>query len=282
MYAKDLLQDRVIVVTGGGSGLGRAMALRCAELGAKLVLAGRRQEKIDAVAAEVAERGSEALAVSTDIRDYAAVEGMVQAGVERFGRIDSLINNAAGNFICPTEELSPGGFQAIVSIVLNGTFHATHAVGKQLIAQGDGGSILSITAVYAPAGSAFVVPSACAKSGVLALTRSLAVEWARHQIRLNAIAPGPFPTKGAWSRLVPPGMDEELFKKKIPLRRYGEHEELANLAVYLLSEQSGYVTGQQIAIDGGESVNLGMFNALTELDPELVAAGMRAMRPTKG
>ena len=150
-----------------------------------------------------------------------------------------------------------------------------------MIAQGTGGSILSITAVYAPAGSAFVVPSACAKSGVLALTRSLAVEWARHKIRLNAIAPGPFPTKGAWSRLVPPGMDEELFKKKIPLRRYGEHIELANLAVYLLSEQSGYVTGQQFAIDGGESVNMGMFNALTELPPELVAAGMRAMRPKK-
>jgi len=281
MYADGVLKDKVVVVTGGGSGLGRSMALRCAELGAKLVLAGRRQEKLDEVVGEITAAGGEALGISTDIRDYDAVSGMVQQAVERFGKIDCLVNNAAGNFICPTEELSPNGFNAIVSIVLNGTFHVTHAVGKHMIERGEGGSILSLTAVYAPAGSAFVVPSACAKSGVLALTRSLAVEWGRHKIRLNTIAPGPFPTKGAWSRLVPPGMDEELFKRKIPLRRYGEHSELANLAVYLLSDYSGYVTGQQFAIDGGESVNLGMFNALTELPHEVLAAGMRAMRPQK-
>ena len=281
MYADGVLKDKVVVVTGGGSGLGRAMALRCAELGAKLVLAGRRQEKLDEVAGEISAAGGEALGISTDIRDYDAVTGMVQQAVERFGKVDCLVNNAAGNFICPTEELTPNGFNAIVSIVLNGTFHVTHAVGKHMIERGEGGSILSLTAVYAPAGSAFVVPSACAKSGVLALTRSLAVEWGRHKIRLNTIAPGPFPTKGAWSRLVPPGMDEELFKRKIPLRRYGEHSELANLAVYLLSDHSGYVTGQQFAIDGGESVNMGMFNALTELPHEVLAAGMRAMRPKK-
>jgi NAD(P)-dependent dehydrogenase (short-subunit alcohol dehydrogenase family) len=281
VYQSDLLKDKVIVITGGGSGLGKSMALRCAELGAKLVITSRRQEVIDAAVAEIEAKGAEGLAVRCDVRDYANVEAMAKAAVERFGRIDCLINNAAGNFLCPTEELSPGGFNAVVGIVLGGTFNCTHAVGKQMIAQGTGGNILSITTTYATGGSAFVIPSACAKAGVLIMMRSLAVEWARHKIRCNAIAPGPFPTEGAWQRLIPPGMDEVLSPDRIPARRFGEHQELADLAAYLLSDASGYITGQEITIDGGESLMAGEFNGFTLMDPENVAQVMRAMRPPK-
>jgi len=281
MFQTDLLQDKVVVVTGGGTGLGKSMALRFAGLGARLVLTSRRQEVIDAAKAEVEAEGAEALAVTSDVRDYASVEAMVQAAVERFGRVDALVNNAAGNFLCPTEELSPGGFTAVVGIVLQGSFNATLAAGKQMIAQGGGGSILSITTTYATSGSAYVVPSACAKAGVLVLMKSLAVEWAKHGIRCNAIAPGPFPTEGAWEKLVPPGFDAALGKEKIPLKRYGEHHELANLASFLLSDGAGYVTGHEVTIDGGESLMAGEFNGLTLMDPENVAQVMRMMRPEK-
>lgn len=282
MFAPDMLQDKVVVVTGGGSGLGKSMALRCAELGAKLVLTSRRQEVIDAAAAEVAQAGGEALAVRCDVREREQVDAMVAAAVERFGRIDALVNNAAGNFLCPAEELSANGFNAVVSIVLTGTFHCTQAVGQQLIAQGGGGSILSITTTYAEKGSAYVLPSACAKAGVLAMMRSLAVEWARHQIRCNAIAPGPFPTEGAWSRLIPDALADRLGPGMIPAKRFGEHHELTNLAAFLLSDASPYLTGQQVTIDGGSSLMAGDFNMLTTFDPEQVAQVMRAMKPKQG
>ncbi|RMG11843.1 MAG: SDR family oxidoreductase, partial [Planctomycetota bacterium] len=271
----------VIVVTGGGTGLGKSMALRFAELGARLVIASRRREVIEAAVAEVEERGAQGLAVPCDVRDPAAVDALVARAVERFGRIDALVNNAAGNFLCPTEELSPGGFDAVVRIVLHGTFHCTRAVGRQMIAQGDGGSILSITTTYATTGSAYVVPSACAKAGVRALTKSLAVEWARHGIRCNAIAPGPFPTEGAWSRLVPEGLEEVLSPERIPAGRFGEHRELADLASFLLSDGAAYITGQEVTIDGGESLMAGEFNGLTRMDPARLAAVLRAMRPPK-
>ena len=221
------------------------------------------------------------LAVACDIRDYAQVEAMVAKSVERFGRIDCLLNNAAGNFLCPSEELSPNGFNAVVGIVLQGSFHCTLAVGKQMIAQGQGGNILSITTTYAESGSAYVLPSACGKAGVLVMTRSLAVEWAKYNIRCNAIAPGPFPTEGAWAKLVPPGMDEAFSADRIPARRFGEHHALANLASYLLSEGSAYITGQNIMIDGGESLMAGEFNGLTQMDPQNVAQVMKMMRPQK-
>ncbi len=281
MFQKDLLQDKVIVVTGGGSGLGKSMALRFGELGAKLVVTSRRQEVIDAAVGELEAKGAEGLAVACDVRDYGQVEAMVAKTVERFGRVDALINAAAGNFLCPTEELTPGGFNAVVQIVLGGTFNCTHAVGKQMIAQGTGGSILSITTTYAEVGSSYVIPSACGKAGVLVLMRSLAVEWAKYKIRCNAIAPGPFPTEGAWAKLVPPGMEEVLSPDKIPARRFGEHHELANLASYLLADGSAYITGRQITIDGGESLMAGEFNGLTLLDPQNVAQVMRMMRPQK-
>jgi NAD(P)-dependent dehydrogenase (short-subunit alcohol dehydrogenase family) len=281
VFASDMLQDRVIVVTGGGTGLGKSMALRFAELGAKLVLTSRRQEVIDAAAGEVGQRGAEALAVPCDIRQRDQVDAVVAAAVERFGTIDGLVNNAAGNFLCPSEELSPNGFQAVVDIVLNGTFHCTQAVGKQMIAQGTGGNVLSITTTYADNGSAFVLPSACAKAGVLVMMRSLAVEWARHSIRCNAIAPGPFPTEGAWSKLVPDMLADTLGANNIPAKRFGEHHELANLAAFLMSDAAPYLTGQQITIDGGTSLMAGDFNMLTTMDPENVAQIMRAMRPSK-
>jgi NAD(P)-dependent dehydrogenase (short-subunit alcohol dehydrogenase family) len=282
MFESTLLKDKVIVVTGGGTGLGLSMALRFAELGAKLAITSRRQEVIDKSAEAIRAKGVEALAVPCDVRDYAGVEAMIAKVVETFGRVDCLVNNAAGNFLCPTEELSPGGFNAIVGIVLGGTFNCTLAAGKQMIKQGDGGNVLSITTTYAETGSAYVVPSACGKAGVLALTRSLAVEWAKYKIRFNAIAPGPFPTKGAWERLVPPDIAAAMMSKdRIPARRFGEHHELANLAAYLLAGGSDYLTGQQISIDGGESLMNGQFNGLTLVDPTMVSEVMSKMRPKK-
>lgn len=282
MYQADLLQGKVIVVTGGGTGLGKSMALRCAELGAKLVLTGRRVEVVEAAAAEIAAAGGEALGLACDVRVYEQVEALIAASVARFGRVDCLINNAAGNFLCPSEKLSPNGFASIVGIVLQGSFHCTLAFGRQVIAQGGleggGGSVLSITTTYATHGSAYVLPSACAKSGVLTMTKSLAVEWAKYGIRLNAIAPGPFPTEGAWAKLMPPGMEDVLSPNKIPLRRFGEHHELANLAVFLLSDQAGYITGREVTIDGGESLMAGEFNPLTLMDPAAVAQVLEFMR----
>jgi NAD(P)-dependent dehydrogenase (short-subunit alcohol dehydrogenase family) len=206
---------------------------------------------------------------------------MVKQTVEAYGRVDGLVNNAAGNFLCPTETLSPGGFNAVVQIVMYGSFHCTAAVGRQLIEQQSGGSILSIVTTYAWTGSAYVVPSAMAKAGVLAMTRSLAVEWARHGIRCNAIAPGPFPTEGAWSRLAPPGFGEDMLAKKVPLGRCGRPEELANLSAYLLADGSAYVTGECVTIDGGEWLMAGEFNEYTKHDPQAVAQLMATLRPPK-
>ena len=284
MFRADLLHDKVVVVTGGGTGLGRSMSLRFAELGARLVLTSRTQGHLDAVAAEITAQGGQALAVACDVRRPEQVDAMVAAAVAHFGRIDVLVNNAAGNFLAQTETLSPNGFRTVVDIVLNGTFHCTSAVGKQLIAQGQGGSILSIVATYTDTGSAFVVPSACAKSGVLTMMRSLAVEWARHKIRCNAIAPGPFPTEGAFSRLIPPGLEDQMTamaKHRIPAGRYGEHHELANLASYLLADESAYITGECVVIDGGERLMAGEFNAMTALDPTALGQIFSAMRPKK-
>lgn len=284
MFRQDLLQDKVVVVTGGGTGLGRSMALRFSELGARVVLTSRKRDHLDPVAAEIEKRGGEALAVTCDVRDFPSVESMVKEAVGRFGRIDVLVNNAAGNFLAQTETLSPNGFAQVVNIVLSGSFHCTLACGRQMITQGTGGSILSIVTTYAWTGSAYVVPSACAKAGVLAMTRSLAVEWARYKIRCNAIAPGPFPTEGAWGKLVPPGLEESmqaLGPKKIPAGRFGEHHELANLAAYLLADGSAYITGECVVIDGGEWLMGGEFNGFTQFDQAALGQLFSAMRPKK-
>ena len=252
MFESGLLKGKSIIVTGGGTGLGKSMATRFAELGADLVITSRRQNVIDETAEALRQYGGKVLAVACDVRDPDQVQNMVDHTVNEFGKIDILLNNAAGNFISPTEDLSPNAFKTVVDIVLNGTFNCTQAAGK-VMRKNKGGVILNIVTTYAWTGSGYVVPSACAKAGVLAMTRSLAVEWAKYGIRTVAIAPGPFPTKGAWSRLAPPGLGiKKKMINRIPLKRVGEHHELANLASYLVSEQAGYINGEVVTIDGGE------------------------------
>ena len=274
MYASDLLRGRTIVVTGGGSGLGAEMARRFAELGAQAVLLGRRQEKLDEVAAQIRAAGGTAIAMACDIRDAAAVE----RAATHVGPVDGLVNNAAGNFLAAAEDLSPNGFRAVVDIVLNGTFHCTSAFGKKMIAASRG-SIVNIVTTYAWTGSAFVLPSACAKAGVLAMTRSLAVEWAAYGIRVNAIAPGPVHTEGAFSRLMPDPQLTEMAKNRIPLKRFGTPREIADAAVFLLSDGAAYVTGDCLTVDGGEWLkNGGEFSYATDFDRENVKQMFRAMR----
>ena len=282
MFQQNLLAGRVILITGGGTGLGRSRALRLAELGAKLFLVARREEPLAQTAQQVRGAGAACGYAVCDVRDPAAVEAAVAAAEEQFGRVDTLINNAAGNFIARTEKLSPNAFAAVVGIVLHGTFHCTLALGRRWIAARQPGTVLNIVTTYAAsgAGSGFVVPSACAKAGVLALTRSLAVEWARYNIRLNAIAPGPFPTEGAWSRLMPSNEYEEHARNYHPMKRFGRHEELANLAAYLVSEQAGYINGECVVIDGGLWLRgAGEFNDLLELPDSVWEAMEQARRP---
>jgi NAD(P)-dependent dehydrogenase (short-subunit alcohol dehydrogenase family) len=258
------------------------MARRFAELGAAVAICGRRPEPLEETAAAIRrDTGGEVLAQPCDVRDGAAVDALASAVVERFGKVTGLVNNAAGNFLAQTEKLSSNGFRIVVDIVLTGTFHATTAVARRMIERGEGGAILSIVTTYAWTGSAFVVPSAAAKAGVLAMTRSLAVEWGRHRIRCNAIAPGPFPTEGAFSRLMAPGM-EEMALRKVPLGRFGEATELADLAAFLMSPGARYMNGEVVTIDGGEWLNGGEFNWLTTLPHEQVDAAFAAMRPKKG
>lgn len=282
MFKDHLLTGKTILITGGGTGLGKSMARRFAELGANLVIASRKQDVLDQTALELNEAtGATVLPLAVDIRKPAEVQRLVDNTLEQLGPIHGLINNAAGNFICPTEDLTPGGFKVVVDIVLNGTFNMTQAVGKSMIA-GDGGTILNIVTTYAWTGSGYVVPSAAAKAGVLALTRSLAVEWAKYKIRTNAIAPGPFPTPGAWDRLVPPGLGiEKAMQKRIPLGRFGEHRELADLAAYLISDFSGFINGEVVTIDGGEWLKgAGEFNGLDRL-PRIAWKGLKAIRKRK-
>jgi len=248
------------------------MALRFGELGANLFLVGRREEPLKETVRDICAKGARAAYACADVRDFASVEKAIAAAEAEFnlpsGGVDTLVNNAAGNFLARTEKLSPNAFNAVVGIVLQGTFHCTLALGRKWIAAKRPGTVLSITTTYAAAncGSGFVVPSACAKAGVLAMTRSLAVEWARHRIRLNAIAPGPFPTEGAFSRLLPSADLEEKARNWHPMKRFGRPEELANLAVYLVSEQAEYVNGECVIMDGGEWLRgAGEFNSLLDL-----------------
>ncbi len=278
MYSNDLLKDRVIVVTGGGSGLGAAMAKRFAELGARPALLGRRKEKLDEVAAEIAKAGGAAETFSCDVRDAAAVNACADEVEKKLGRVDGLVNNAAGNFLAASEDLSSNAFKTVVDIVLNGTFHCTSAFGRKMI-EGHKGAIVNIVTTYAWMGSAFVLPSACAKAGVLAMTRSLAVEWAAYGVRVNAIAPGPVPTEGAFSRLMPDPSMEEMARNRIPLKRFGTAREIADAATYLISDGAGYVTGDCLTVDGGEWLkNGGEFSYATDFDRENLKQMLKAMR----
>ena len=270
MFEQGLLKDKVILVTGGGSGLGRAMSERFLALGARLAIASRRRELLEAEAAKLAEAtGGEVVPLPLDVRDPEAVTAAFDAVEARLGHVDALVNNAAGNFISPTERLSHRAVDAVLGIVLHGTFYCTLEFGKRCIARSRPGSVLSVATTYALGGSGYVVPSAVAKAGVVALTRSLAAEWGKYGLRLNAVAPGPFPTEGAWSRLMPTPEIEALFAKRVPLGRVGDPLELANLASYLLSDAASFVSGDVILIDGGESAwNGGEFNILDEVTPE--------------
>ncbi|MBT3946265.1 MAG: SDR family oxidoreductase [Candidatus Marinimicrobia bacterium] len=282
MFKNDLLENKTIIITGGGTGLGKSMATRFGELGANLVLTSRREAVLDEAAREINDKtGAEVLTVPTDIRHSDQVTEMVKKAVDKFGKIDCLLNNAAGNFISPTENLSENAFRTIIDIVLIGTFNCTQAAGKAMRKSG-GGAILNIVTTYAFTGSGYVVPSACAKGGILAMTRSLAVEWAKYGIRTNAIAPGPFPTKGAWKRLVPPGLNiEKKMMERVPLKRFGEHEELANLASYLMADESGYMNGEVVTMDGGEWLKgAGQFNELERM-PNLAWKAMDIARKRK-
>jgi NAD(P)-dependent dehydrogenase (short-subunit alcohol dehydrogenase family) len=268
MFKNDLLKDRGIFLSGGGSGLGRSMALHFASLGAKMFIIGRREDPLKETCDAVREAGGQAAYTTCDVRDFAAVEAAANKADAELGRIDTVINNAAGNFMARTEKLSPNAFDTVVSIVLNGSFHCTQAFARKWIAQKKPGNVLSITTTYAAAncGSGFVVPSSCAKAGVLAMTTSLAVEWAKYDIRLNAIAPGPFPTEGAWSRLIPSKQFEEHSRNSNPMKRFGRHEELSNLAAFLISDMAQYINGECVVIDGGQWLQgAGEFNDLLML-----------------
>lgn len=285
MLRDDALKGKTIVITGGGTGLGKAMGTYFLKLGANLVITSRKLEVLQKTANEMAEEtGGQVLAVQCDVRDYTQVEAVLAQTIEKFGKVDGLLNNAAGNFISPTERLSANAFSSIIDIVLKGSVNCTLAFGKHWIAAKQPASILNIVTTYAFTGSAYVVPSACAKGGVLAMTRSLAVEWGKYGIRTNAIAPGPFPTKGAWDRLLPGDLTEKFdFKTRVPLKRVGENQELANLAAFLISDFAGYINGEVITIDGGEWLQgAGQMNGLEAIPNEMWDMLEQMTRAAKG
>lgn len=284
MLRDDALKGKTILVTGGGTGLGRSMGKYFLELGANLIITSRKIEKLKETAKEMeAETGGKVLALQSDVRNYEDVEKVIHQALEEFGRIDSLVNNAAGNFVSPTERLSPGAFEAVIGIVLQGTVNYTLALGKHWIKEKQAASVLSVVTTYAFTGSGFVVPSACAKAGVLAMTRSLAVEWGKYNIRLNAVAPGPFPTKGAWQQLVPGDLEKKFDpKNRVPVGRNGDHQELANLSAYLVSDFSSYVNGEVVTIDGGEWLQgAGQFNEMRHVTNEMWDAVEQLTRKKK-
>jgi len=285
MLKEGSLKDKVILITGGGTGLGKAMGKYFSELGAKLIITSRKLDVLQKTADEISSSTkNEVFPIACDVSDYKQVEDLLKASVEKFGKVDVLVNNAAGNFISPTERLSNKAFDIIINIVLKGTYNCTLAFGKHWIEKKQSATVLNIVTTYSWTGSAFVVPSAAAKAGVLAITRSLAVEWAKYGIRFNAIAPGLFPTKGAWERLLPGDLQNKFdLKKKVPLQRVGEHQELANLAAYLVSDFSSYINGEVITIDGGEWINgAGQFNILQAIPNEMWDQIEKMVRNVKG
>ncbi|MDR0267420.1 SDR family oxidoreductase [Paenibacillus sp.] len=268
-FSSDLLKDKVVLITGGATGLGRAMGEKFLKLGAKLAITGRREEVLRQTSDELSANGYNVFYKPCDVRDPDQISELVDAVESHFGGLDILVNNAAGNFISPTERLSTRAVDAVLGIVLHGTFYTTLEVGKRWIEQGRSGTMLNITTTYAASGSGYVVPSAAAKAGVLALTRSLAVEWAKYGIRQVAIAPGPFPTEGAWSRLSPTPELEEKMLDRIPMKRVGDKDELANLAAFLISDYAAYINGEVVTIDGGEWLQgAGQFNDLRQVTTE--------------
>lgn len=287
MLRDDALKGKTIIVTGGGTGLGRAMSTYFLKLGANVVITSRKLDVLQKAAGEMSKETnteSKVLPLQCDIRHPEEVELVLKQTLDAFGQVNGLLNNAAGNFISPTERLSANAFSTIIDIVLKGTANCTMALGKHWIKEKQAGTILNIVTTYAFTGSGYVVPSACAKGGVLAMTRSLAAEWGKYGIRSNAIAPGPFPTKGAWDRLLPGEMAKKFdFKNRVPLKRVGDHQELANLAAFLMSDFSGYINGEVITIDGGEWLQgAGQFNGLEAISPEMWDTLEQMTRSAKG
>ncbi len=280
VFPATLLEGAHVVVTGGGSGLGRSIARRCAAVGAHVGVIGRRRGRLDETVALVTAAGGTAAAASADIKHADAVDAALAALEDHNGPVTHLVNNAAGNFLALTETITERGFDAVVGTNLYGSFHATTACGRRWIERGRGGTVLSISTTYAASGSAYLVPSAVSKAGIEALTRSLAVEWGRHGIRLNGIAPGPIPTEGAWKRLVPDDALEEDLRARIPLGRFGTRDDLTHLALFLLSDLSAYITGQIVSMDGGEHLATGgWFNEMARRPKQELAAMFAAMRP---
>jgi NAD(P)-dependent dehydrogenase (short-subunit alcohol dehydrogenase family) len=279
MFQSDLLRNKRILITGGGTGLGKAAAQRFLELGAEIYICGRRQDVLAATEHELRERtGGKIHSRPCDVRDAAAVEGMIGT-IWADRPLDVLMNNAAGNFLARTEELSLGAFQSVMGIVLMGTLHTTLACGRRWLQARHRAVVLNVTTTYATTGSAFVVPSAVSKAGVQTLTRSLAVEWGNRGIRMNAIAPGPIPTEGAFSRLLPRPELEQLAKQRNPLGRFGTAEEFANLAAFLVSDGAGYINGEVVTMDGGEWLEgAGEFTALGR---QLTEQEWKMMKPKK-
>ncbi len=272
MLKENTFEGKNFIVTGGGSGLGKSISQYLVQLGANVIITSRNLEKLQNAAEELMSNGKgKVIPINCDVRNYERVEEVVQEAYSHFNSIDGLLNNAAGNFISPTERLSSNAFDTIIDIVLKGTKNFTLAFGKEWIQRQQKAVVVNIVTTYAYTGSAYVVPSACAKAGVLAMTRSLAVEWAKYNIRFNAIAPGPFPTKGAWDRLLPGDLKEKFdLAKKVPLQRVGDHQELANLAAYLFSDYSAYINGEVITIDGGEWLKgAGQMNLLEQIPEEM-------------
>jgi NAD(P)-dependent dehydrogenase (short-subunit alcohol dehydrogenase family) len=263
MFAARVLEGQTAIVTGGGTGIGLAIARALGRLGATVALASRNQEHLNEGAEAVRGDGSRVLTVPVDVRDPAAVDAMVAAVVAATGRIDILVNNAAGNFICRAEDLSPNGWNAVIGIVLNGSFYCARAVGRHMIARGQGGSIVSILANYAWTGSAGTIHSASAKAGVMAMTQTLAVEWAPHQIRVNAIAPGPVESPGAARQLWSSDDAVDAITASVPIGRWGRPEEIADAVSFLVSPHAAYITGDVLTVDGGQWLNRGTFSFLT-------------------
>jgi NAD(P)-dependent dehydrogenase (short-subunit alcohol dehydrogenase family) len=262
VFSPSLLKGKVAVVTGGGTGIGLAVARRLGELGARIAVGSRNSENIERGTAELRHAGLDPLAIQIDVRNPEQVEEMVHRVVRHFGHIDILINNAAGNFICRAEDLSPNGWNAVIGIVLNGSFYCSREVGRHMIARGGGGTIVSVLANYVWTGSAGTIHSAAAKAGVMSMTQTLAVEWARHRIRVNAVAPGPIESAGAARQLWSTPEAVERITQMVPLGRWGTPEDVADAVAFLVSDHAGFITGETLTLDGGAWLGRGTFGFL--------------------